>query len=138
MTGSRFYVTFGSGGVNLLVNTYWDVFYATGIYKMIMIGDGTGITLWASFNGGTLTNYGKLNFTGPIVPSGDAGLAMCIGGYTSNYGLRGSIRNLKFYNTQDQTGLVYHFPLTDGGKIGKDIKGVLNGTTQGELKVVEV
>lgn len=33
------------------------------------------------------------------------------------------MRNFKFYNTQDTSGLVYHFPLTDGNSFGKDVMG---------------
>ena len=123
-SGERFYVYFGSGGANILTN-YWNVFYSTGKYKMILIGDGTGITLWAGLNGATPTSYGKLNFTGAIVGSGDAGLIMTIGGYSTTSAMRGKIRDFKFYTDAEGTQLMYHFPLKDNTNLGGDIAGNL-------------
>lgn len=135
----RLYVAFGSGGLNIC-SGYWNVFTAPADYKIILVGNGTGIRLYVGVNGSTPTDYGIINYTGVIVPTGNAGLSYgTIGGYGANFLMQvNKLRNFEFYSSSDESVPVYKYPLTDGGNIAGDIMGNLQGSFSGTVKVVEI
>jgi len=138
-TSGRLYCNFGSGTVNIISSNWLNVYtVANTPHKIVLVGNGTGIECFSAPLGQPLVSRGTLNFTGAIVGTGNMAIAAAFGGSNAAGAMRGSMRNFKFYRTSDTSQLVYHFPLTDGSSIGKDVIGGLNGTVVGTLKVVEL
>lgn len=124
---TRLLIYFGSGGVNILSDVYWTVFNTNGKYKLILVGDGTGVTLYAGIDGSIPVSYGKKNFTRSIVPTGNAYAYMDIGGVTTTAYLKSKMRNLKFYSSMDTSVLKNFYPMQITRNLGKDFKGTING-----------
>lgn len=102
--------------------------YADTKNKLILIGDGTGVTLYSEQGDYGSVSLGKKNYTGAIVNTGNAAFALSIGrtNATAYTHVESYIRNIKFYTSQNQSALYSSIPMKVYLTRAKDI--VLNNT----------
>jgi len=136
--GNNLYIQFGSGSATIL-NTNWADCFVPYIqsadcnlenrYEIILVGDGTGIQLYVKRADGSSVDFGKKNFTGAIVNSGNQATALAIGGSSTAASLNSNaLVNMKFYSTSDETTQVANFPMNSASTYNKETINNLTGT----------
>lgn len=124
---TRLYLIFGSGGSNIIASSL-VCFSTSGLYKHVLVGDGTKVKIFTGKDGAYPTSCGTLPFTGVLVGTGNAVAALCIGGVTATNGFNNILRNFKIYKSTDTSNLTCFFPLQDSVNFNTCITGGLTGT----------
>lgn len=136
-TGNNLLIQFGSNSATILNSSWANVFipmvgsgddFVSNRYEIILIGDGTGIQLFCKKANGASIDFGKLNFTGGIVNSGNQSTALAIGGTSTANSLIGMMTNMKIYSTSDTTTLFADFPMNNQATLNIETVQNLTGT----------